>query len=288
MGDSQGPVSFFLGVGGGESRYAARMTTLLLLLAGCPVVDENTNPADTGADTGGDSAEDTDSGDTADTGGEESATLNTVVTAFLTADRGEGFDLDGDGAVDNAIWPVGGMLDPMIAEALLAAQHVAIAQLSSVDDRTTDAAIRVGVFTAVDSDGDGTDNASGSESFDAGEQIDATGLALVATDTALTAGAYTVEVATGSLPVGAYTLELATGLHLTSTLNATGQSGMLGFGISITALEGALEAEGVSPEVVATIQALADLDLDGDGTADAVSMAFTFDAVFCELDAPAE
>ncbi|GDX79634.1 hypothetical protein LBMAG42_14450 [Deltaproteobacteria bacterium] len=254
----------------------------------CPATTDSADPEDTGADadTAGDTANDTDSGDTEETGTADPETLNAVVTTFLTADRGEGFDLDGDGEVDNALWPVGGMLDPMIAEALLAAQHVAIAQLSGVDDRVADSEIRVGVFTAVDADADGSDNGTGAESFDAGEQIDATGLALVGADTELVAGSYEVEVATGSLPVGSYTLELATGLHLASTLDDRGQAGMLGFGISVTALRVALEAESASPEVVAAIEALADLDLDGDGTADAVSMAFTFEAVFCQLDAP--
>jgi hypothetical protein len=264
----------------------------LLVLFACPAPTD-LDTADTGGlddlgDTGpsGDTGSSDDTADTADSGAAGPATYNDVLVAFTVADRGEGFDLDGDGEVDNAMWPIGAMLDPMIAEALAVAQHVAIAQASDVDTLVGEDTIRVGVFTAVDADGDGTDNGSGSETFDAGAQVGADGLVIVGTETTLLDGAYEVELATGTLPVGSYELELATGLFLRSTLTTGGQSGMLGFGISIEALEVALTAEGIDAEVIAAVQALADLDLDGDGTADAVSMAFTFEAVVCQLSQP--
>ena len=54
-------------------------------------------------------------------------------------------------------------------------------------------------------------------------------------------------------------------------------------GISLDTLAVALAAEGFDENMVDTLAALADLDLDGDGEPDALSAAFRFDATACEL-----
>ena len=245
-------------------------------------------PSIDSGDSGGDSALETGDtgGETGETGDSGAAPVaqNYVLIQFTVADRNIGFDLNNDGEVDNAIWPIGSVLDPLISTALSTAQHVSIVQASDIDSFTDDNSIRVGVFTAEDADGDGTDNASGTESFAGGAQVDEAGLVVVGTETPLAAGAYTVQLATGTLPVGSYDLELATGLFVSSQIDPHSQTGLLGFGISIEALDVALTAEGVAPEMIAAIEALADLDLDGDTVPDAVSMAFTFDAAACLVE----
>ncbi|GDX80483.1 hypothetical protein LBMAG42_22940 [Deltaproteobacteria bacterium] len=239
----------------------------------------DTSPLDTSA---GDTADSGDSADTGDTGPADMV-VNYVITAYTVANRGEGFDLDGDGAVDNAVWPLGAVLDPLIAGQIATAQHVAIEQLSGVNDFSTDDAVRVGVVTAADPDGDGTNNASGTESFAGGAAVDVEGAVLVTTETALEGGAYTVSLATGSLPVGSYELEFATGLWIAAAPRAVGETGLIGFGVSVDALTIALEAEGTDAGIISTLVALADLDLDSDGEPDAVSMAFAFEAAPCFL-----
>lgn len=267
----------------------------LLLFAACPApvttdTSSSAHPDTSIDDTAVDTGEASDSGDSVDSGdsGESAVapiTANYVLISFTVANRGEGFDLDGDSEIDNALWPLGSVLDPLIVEAQAVAQHVAIAQASDIDSFSADNSIRVGLLTVVDEDGDGSDNGSGTESFDGGALVDANGVVVIGTETPLTSGAYQVELATGTLPVGSYEFELATGLFIDAALDAGSQSGMLGFGISIEALELALVAEDVSAEVIAAMTALADLDLDGDGVADAVSMAFTFEAVICTVTA---
>lgn len=232
--------------------------------------------------SGGDSADTADSGDSGEPD-PEGLVVNYVITAYTVANRGEGFDLDADGAVDNAVWPVGGVLDPLIAEQIATALHVAIGQVSGVDDFSNDDVVRVGVVTAEDPDGDGTNNTSGTEFFAGGAAVDAEGAVLVATETALVGGTYTVSLATGSLPVGSYELEFATGLWISAEPTLEGETGLIGFGVSIDALTLALEAEGTDASVISALVALADLDLDGDGTPDAVSMAFAFEAAPCLL-----
>lgn len=249
-----------------------------LLLLACRSPDSGDD--DTAAVT--DTADTAESGETGDAtaGG---AVTNDVVVAFTTAAQGEGFDVDGDGEIDNAIWALGGMLDPRIAESLTTAQHVVIAQLSGIDDWGDDTSVRIGVLTAEDPDGDGMDNTSGAEAFAGGAQVDADGLVHVATPGALVDGGYTVELATGPLPVGSYELELATGLFVEADVDHRQQSGLLGFGIALDKLQVALAAEGISKEILALLVNLADLDLDGDGTDDGLSMAFRFEAAACTV-----
>ena len=255
----------------------------IVLLSGLACTPEPTDTAGNagGTDTADSSADSGDSGaDTADSGGAP-VTVNHILTAFTVAEREEGFDLDGDVGgdqeADNAIWPLANVLNPLIAEGQATAQHVGVIQLADVDSWADDAEISVGLFSAIDADGDGTDNATGSETVDPGPSVDETGRAVVATQTPLTAGNYLVELATGSLTIGSYTLEFATGVQVFGETAPESERGVIGFGVSIEALQVALTAEGVSEEMQNALIALADLDLDQDGTPDAISMAFRFE-----------
>lgn len=249
------------------------MIPLLFLACTTPTPPDST-------DTAGNTDSATDSGDTAAEA--DPVTANYVVISYTVADRGEGFDVDNDGEVDNAIWPVGSVLDPQVADAIAVAQHVVIQQVNGIDDWTDDDDVSVGVLTAEDPDGDGTNNASGTEVYAGGIQVDTGGNILVSTPTSLVGGAFSTSVATGPLTVGAYVLELATGLFVDANINETSETGLLGFGISLEKLEVALTAEGVSEDVLNVLEGLADLDLEGDdGVNDAISMAFHFEAAAC-------
>jgi hypothetical protein len=95
-----------------------------------------------------------------------------------------------------------------------------------------------------------------------------------------------VELLADSLVLGELELSLATGLFVAGEPTASLHEGTLGFGVSVDALAAGLEALGVDPDTVALLSGLADLDTDGDGTDDAVSVALTFTAPACELQAP--
>lgn len=218
-----------------------------------------------------------DSDDPAATG----ETWNAVAVALSVGDRGEGIDLDGDGDADNAVWALGTVVDPLLETVLASAERVLVVQLAGVDDADDDEVVVVGVVTAADTDGDPSDNGSGAEAFDAGAAVDADGHVLVRTETVLVGGAFAVELATGTLEVGELSLELATGLHVAADATAEGQAGLLGFGVSAAALTDALVALGVPEEEAATVAALADLDVDGDGADETVSIALSYEAVGC-------
>lgn len=206
-----------------------------------------------------------------------------VVTAVAVAEAEEGADLDGDGTVDNALAPLGGVLDPIVAERLLTNVHVVVLQWGDVDDWTSDASVRVGLLSAVDTDTDGSDNASGVEALDAHGYLDANGRATIAGSGALAAGRATAEVPADTFQVGTITFAVATAVHVDATPTAEHSVGTLAFGVAVDALASALTAEGVDDSLIGLIGNLADLDLDGDGTAEAVSMAFSFDATVCGL-----
>lgn len=258
---------------------------LLLTLLACSG-DKPERPDDTSlpddprdSDTSDSDGSDSDTSDPAASG----ETWDAVAVTLTVADRGEGVDLDGDGAGDNAVWALGGVVDPVLETVLASAERVLVVQLAGVDDPHDDDVVVVGVVTAADTDGDPSDNAGGAEAFDAGAAVDADGHALVHTETALAGGAFAVELATGTLEVGELSLELATGLHVAADATAAGQAGLLGFGVSAEALTDALVALGVPEEDASAVAALADLDVNGDGTDETVSVALAYEAVGCTL-----
>jgi hypothetical protein len=243
--------------------YGPAMTPFFLLLACTP------DPTDT---------VDTDPVDL-----DDAAPINHVVTVFHVADTDVGADLDGDGAVDNAIAPLGVALDALLAERFATNVHVVIVQLGDVDDWTADGSVRVGLFPAVDDDHDGSDNASGTEVFDGTGSVDANGEATTWGAAELVGGAYATVIDADTFQVGTIVFEPATGIHVAGKATDAGQTGTVALGVTTDAITTALTAENVDANVIALITGLADVDLDGDGAPETVSMAFTFDATRCEV-----
>lgn len=204
---------------------------------------------------------------------------NHAVHTLEVAGRDEGFDLDDDGDGDNAIWLLGVAIDPLVAAQIMAASRVLVIQTVGRDDSLAD----IGAFGAEDTDGDPTDNFSGDETFDAGSAVDEQGLARVSVETTLTDGTYEVVLASDTLSVGDLSVEATTPLHLRGGVDAATHTGTLGFGASVEALVTAATALGADAAVVDQLEALADLDTDGDGVPDAISTAWTFEAVACEV-----
>lgn len=208
-----------------------------------------------------------------------------VATAFEVSED-EAFDLDDDGAPDNALSSLGVILNNLIAERLVGNVHVVVVQLDGVNDWSDDEAIEVGIFPAVDDDNDGTDNTSGAEVFDGTGFVDASGLALERSPGAITGGTYEAWVDASSFQVGSFVFDVATGVHVRGLADASAQTGLVGIGVTTDALAYALGQEGFDPGLIDLLAGLADLDLDDDGTPETVSMAFTFDATACGVTLP--
>ncbi len=215
------------------------------------------------------------------------APANQVLTVFHVGAEGEGVDFSGDGLPDNALAPLGMVIDGILADRLASNVHVLVEQLGDVDDWSNDASIHVDLFPAVDLDDDGTDNTSGAEAFDATGFVDDAGTTLAGADGAIVDGHYAVAIPADTFQVGSIVFDVATDITLEGDVTAVGQSGRVSVAVSTTAIESALTAESLDPTVIGLITGLADLDLDADGTPDAVSMSFTFEATACALSVPA-
>lgn len=133
-----------------------------------------------------------------------------------------------------------------------------------------------------DTDGDPSDNLSGTEVFDAGLQVDANGDAFVAGTTTLLASAYQVELGVDPIILGPFTFDSTSELRFEGTVTASANDGLLGMAIRTDALVAALNAAGQT-QLATSISGLSDLDLDQDGTNESISAAFTYTSVPCGL-----
>lgn len=208
-----------------------------------------------------------------------------VATAFEVSED-DAFDLDDDGAPDNALSSLGVILNNLIAERLAGNVHVVVVQLDGVNDWTDDEVIEVGIFPAVDEDNDGTDNTSGAEVFDGTGFVDTGGLALEHSPGAIRGGTYEAWVDASSFQVGSFVFDVATGVYVRGLADASAQTGLVGIGVTTDALAYALAQEGFDQGLIDLLAGLADLDLNDDGTPETVSMAFTFDATACGVTLP--
>lgn len=246
-------------------RTTRALTFLLSMLTACATGPKADGDTDAPIDT--DVSSDTDLGPSA-------ATWNAVVMSLEVASPREGIDLDGDGAGDNALAVVRLVVNPLLEDAMATAERVVILQVSDVQG-ATDAHVGLSTFSATDADATGGNNAGAT--FDAGAAVGSDGVAVAATDSALTDGAYAEVLASEEITLGAFAFQAATGLHFEGTATANANQGRFGMAIRVAPLTAALEAAGQA-EVADTLAALADIDSDEDGAADAISATFTFDA----------
>lgn len=249
--------------------------------------DEDTGGEDTGGeDTGGEDTggEDTGGDDTGDTESPAEAMIaNHVITSLEVGGWSDGFDLDGDGTTDNALSLTGAVLDPVLDRVFQEAPVVLVLQCADLDDWHNDEAFDLGLLTANDTDGDSTDNFSGTEIFDAGGMVNADGEALLASETALESGEYKATLLADTLTIGSFELSLATPIYLSGAPSASAHDVVLGMGINTSALIALLEVSGYA-DAATLLNSLSDLDTDSDGTNDAISAAFLASAVSCQLE----
>lgn len=219
-----------------------------------------------------------------DSGSGTGEALNHVVLRVTVAGRGEGFDLDGDGSADNAVWVLAAALDPILEAALAAAApRVLVLQLADVTDPVNDGDVQLALVSAQDADGAPEDNGSGAEVFVAGAAVDADGRAVAGVDVALAGAAYSATLLDEALVVGSVELQSATPIHIAGEVSGDVHNATVGLGVATATLVVALEAAGY-PDAATVLAGVADLDLDEDGTPDAVSLALDLGAIGCRLE----
>jgi hypothetical protein len=229
---------------------------------------------------------DTDAAGPVDTGAPRPAdqVWNHVVQTMVALPSGQGFDLDGDGDVDNVLGGFAAAINPLIADNYGTTPDVAIVQTWGVLDG--DAQADIGLFTARDTDFDLTDNFSGAETFEASVGLGPTGRALIhATTTMDGAGNYATALAAGQIALGPLVLPISIPVTIVGTSLETGHGGQLGGAVPTSALTNLLNQVGLG-FLAGALGALADIDSDGNGTPDSISVAFSFTAVPCAVQIP--
>lgn len=209
-----------------------------------------------------------------------------VVGSLTVAPEGEGFDLDQDGDVDNGIASIresvegfaGQSLDQILADGLAQGGGVLLLEVFHAGPLQRDKLAFAGFVSGTDTDGDATDNLSGSETFGVDPALlAADGHAAVRAATSISKGAFRARLDGASLPVGGGANGL---LAVSGTISTDGASGRIGAAIPTDVLVGALADAGITIPalLLPTLRAAADLDLDGDGVRDAFSIALDYTA----------
>ncbi len=225
-------------------------------------------------------------------------TYHHVVVTLRIAPAIGGFDWTGDGVPENAlaqlqslVGPLTGGLDMNVptASGIVSGALSEILQVAAVGSLDGDEIVLVGHFHADDVDGDPSDNAFGGEQFTpASGARDARGHAAAGAAAALgSGGAYEVEVAGRfAVPFGLEPIAVADSVRLRGNVTTDTHSGTLGMlvpGSVVFRCLAAFVPAQFSAQVPGVATSLLDVDTDGDGTADAMSAAFTFQAVRAEL-----
>ena len=91
---------------------------------------------------------------------------------------------------------------------------------------------------------------------------------------------WTAEIPSASLSIGGYDFSPSTSILIQGTATETVNAGVLGFGLDKELLRQIAVDNGWDSSLA---DSLADLDTDGDGVTDAISVGFTFEAPTCSV-----
>jgi hypothetical protein len=217
-----------------------------------------------------------------------------VVREFALAPSGMGFDLDGDGLGDNALGSAALLLtnfgldiNAIVNKAIKQAGTFVIVRMWNIDDWHDDTSVMLGLAPATDGDEDPDNNFGGSGVFDASPDLDPDGHPSLRAPTVLQRGGTFVSTFTGEdLGIGDLELPDSALLSIAGVAREGTTSGFLAVPLPFTLVVDLLEAEGVTVDgsIRTALESVQDVDLDGDGTDDALSLSLIFTAVPCTLE----
>lgn len=217
-----------------------------------------------------------------------------VVREFALAPSGLGFDLDGDGLGDNALGSAAELLtnfgldiNAIVNEAIKQAGSFVVLRMWDIDDWHDDSSVMVGLAPAEDGDENPDNNYGGSGVFDASADLDVDGHPVLRAPTELRRGGTWVSELTGEdLGIGDLELPDDALISFFGVAREGSNSGFLAVPLPFTLVVDLLEAEGVtvSGSIRTALESVQDVDLDGDGTKDALSLSLMFTAVPCTLE----
>lgn len=237
----------------------------------------DTDAVDTDAVDTTDTTETVDTTDTTplvDTGGD--IDLYHVIETVRALPQAQGFDLDGDGTVDNSLGRISQSINSLGLSSYGTTNVLAGTEV--LGGGPAGGVVTLGILTLQDTDGLIADNFTGTEDFllFGGVPV-STATAQLAAD-----GTYSAVLPAGTLTFGALALATSTELHVEGTVGPLSHSGRIGTAILQSTLQALLDSLGAGA-LGALLNGLADLDTDGDGTADSISMTLSFDGPACVL-----
>ena len=224
-------------------------------------------------------------------------TLTWVIDTLAISAAGTGFDLDGDGTIDNSLARMQGLVGPLnggapidgfIAQNITTGARLTVLQMWAVHSLTNDSDVSLGMLEPSDQDGDATDNLNGSEEFlAAAGSLDGDGHAVNGATAALTSGAYVTTLSRSlTNPVITTGIGLDTQIRIRGVVSENANNGTLAVifpATDVTLLVGAMLPPinaHLGPGIVAS---LLDVDTTGNGIPDSMSAAFDFTSVPCSI-----
>lgn len=194
-----------------------------------------------------------------------------VIGLLQVAPEDEGFDLDGDGAVDNALSGLSEQVDEMLARRLGFAERALVVQLWG--DLADGAPVFAGLYTA--------------EEIEPGLLVDPVGVredgrAHDPVRAEVAEGHYTALFSEREVVLFGADLTLITEVHLAGRPGSSVQEGLIGLVIPADALQALIDSE-VPQAQRDAVASLADIDTDLDGEPDAISAALAFRADLAAL-----
>ncbi len=216
-------------------------------------------------------------------------TATWVVSGLGASD--EGLDLDGDGSPDNALSTLLALaanfgqeidIDAVLADAVSNGDTVTLLELWNLDSLEKDAFIEIGMISGQDTDADASDNFSGSEQFEYGPGLDDDGHPSARTAASLANGRFDVTFTGQEQTIGGIVLPEDGVVRAIGTVSEPQVNGVFGVALPVAEFLDLVETatgQAVPFLLQLAISNAADIDLDGNGSADALSMAFDFESV---------
>lgn len=210
---------------------------------------------------------------------DDASVFRWAVTSIALAPAGEGVDLTGDRKPDNAarriqnaldLFGAGVDLDQILRDAVASSGEAALIESWAVGSFQRDPVAFTGLFAGTQDDVVYVAN---------GATLAADGHAVARGFTPFAKGRYSVELTGDVLAVGGLVLPAGARLVVEGTASAAANDGFVGIAIPVAGIEQILaDAEIELPDLV-DLSVFADVDTDGDGTEDAISVSLAFSAV---------
>lgn len=194
----------------------------------------------------------------------------------------EGLDLNGDGSPDNALGLLSNLLPSGNAGGFLAQAEEQLI-LQTWWNRGAEAQAAVAVVRGSDRDGGLADGWEGLTFVVEGQLLPNGRAEVSAVVSPDEAGRYEADLPASPIDLGFIQLPTALPWRVEAQSSEDRHEGVLGTGVAVTELQRILAANQLG-FLNGQVAQLADLDLDDDGTPDAISLAVSFSAVPCEVE----